>query len=45
MVEAGVGELADLGEMSIGIGPADDRLGHVLLGDRLRGLLEVARQR
>jgi hypothetical protein len=45
VLEAGVLELGDLLEVAVAVGPADDHLGDVLLGDVRRRLLEVARQR
>src|SRR5919112_1210327 len=44
LVEAGVGVLAEALQMPFRVGPAGDHLGQLLLGDQLRGLLEVAGQ-
>src|SRR4051812_35844311 len=44
VVEARLLVLADLLEDRLGVGAAGDALGHVVLGDRLRGLLEVLGQ-
>src|SRR5919199_1839718 len=45
VVVAGVHELPELGEVRLGVGPAGHQLGHHVLGDGPRGLLEVLWQR
>jgi hypothetical protein len=45
VVETGLGVLLDLLEVAIGIRPADDLLGNVLLAHHLGGVLEMSRQR
>ena len=44
LVEAGVDDLLDRGDVLVGIGAAGERVGDLLLGDERRRLLEVARR-
>ena len=41
MVDAGVGELLQRGDVLVEVGAAGHRVGHHLLGHQLTGLLEV----
>ena len=43
LVNTGVHKLAQVGEMTVEVGAADDLLADHLLGDELRGLFEVCR--
>ena len=45
LVEAGINELSNPGNVSLGVGPANHRLGNLVLGDHAGSLLEVLRQR
>src|SRR5688572_31327128 len=45
VVVAGLLVLTNLGQMGLRVRSADDGLGHVVLTDHLRGLLEVERKR